>query len=179
MFCKGCTRQMRRMRKMRKGLPGKQYYNGKQGEHMKTKKKHWYDYLWIWSIAYFALGFFCCRSYSLHLAVTSFSATTFAAEGNSIVNWAEISNAPETSQHRNGWHPNGFDMVFWYFSLPCSVIWFFRPTLWQAVRKICVKQSNCFGPSVFRGDGHIRKVYSRIGWHSSASDFTAWCLHRF
>ena len=55
---------------------------------------------------------FCCRSYSLHLAVTSFSATTFAAGGNSIVSWAEISNAPETSQHRNGWHPNGFDMVF-------------------------------------------------------------------
>ena len=122
---------------------------------------------------------FCCRSYSLHLAVTSFSATTFAAEGNSIVSWAEISNAPETSQHRNGWHPNGFDMVFWYFSLPCSAIWFFRPTLWQAVRKICVKQSNCFGHSVFRWDGHIREVYSRIGWHSSASDFTAWCLHRF
>ena len=55
---------------------------------------------------------FCRRSYSLHLAVTSFSATTFAAGGNSIVSWAEISNAPETSQHRNGWHPNGFDMVF-------------------------------------------------------------------
>lgn len=23
-----------------------------------SKKKHWYDYLWIWSIVYFALGFF-------------------------------------------------------------------------------------------------------------------------
>ena len=22
------------------------------------KKKHWYDYLWIWAIIYFALGFF-------------------------------------------------------------------------------------------------------------------------
>ena len=55
---------------------------------------------------------FCWRSYSLQLAVTSFSATTFAAEGNSIVRWAEISNAPETSQHRNGWHPNDFNMVF-------------------------------------------------------------------
>ena len=22
------------------------------------KKAHWYDYLWIWSIAFFALGFF-------------------------------------------------------------------------------------------------------------------------
>ena len=25
---------------------------------MKAKKKHWYDYLWIWSIVYFALGFY-------------------------------------------------------------------------------------------------------------------------
>ncbi len=25
---------------------------------MMAKKKHWYDYLWIWSIVYFALGFF-------------------------------------------------------------------------------------------------------------------------
>lgn len=25
---------------------------------MKTKNKKWYDYLWIWSILYFALGFF-------------------------------------------------------------------------------------------------------------------------
>lgn len=23
-----------------------------------NKKKHWYDYLWIWSIVYFSLGFF-------------------------------------------------------------------------------------------------------------------------
>ena len=23
-----------------------------------NKKNHWYDYLWIWSIIYFALGFF-------------------------------------------------------------------------------------------------------------------------
>jgi hypothetical protein len=22
------------------------------------KNKHWYDYLWIWSIVYFSLGFF-------------------------------------------------------------------------------------------------------------------------
>ncbi len=25
---------------------------------MKAKKKHWYDYLWIWSVVYFTLGFF-------------------------------------------------------------------------------------------------------------------------
>ena len=134
MFCEGCTGQMRRMWKVRKGLPGKQHYNGKQGEHMKTKKKHWYDYLWIWSIIYFALGFFNILfawlgmiDFLLPIILAAFggnkffcmqrnaielSPPVFAAEGNSIVSWAEISNAPETSQHRNGWHPNGFDMVF-------------------------------------------------------------------
>lgn len=33
---------------------------------------------------------FCCRSYSQHLAATSFSATTFAAEDNYTASWAEI-----------------------------------------------------------------------------------------
>ena len=55
---------------------------------------------------------FCCRSYSQHLAATSFSVTIFAAEDNYTASWAEILNVPETSQHQNGWHPNGFDMVF-------------------------------------------------------------------
>ena len=27
-------------------------------ERSKMKKKHWYDYLWIWTILYFVLGFF-------------------------------------------------------------------------------------------------------------------------
>jgi hypothetical protein len=30
----------------------------KGGRKMANKKKHWYNYLWIWSIIYFALGFF-------------------------------------------------------------------------------------------------------------------------
>lgn len=29
-----------------------------QGRHQMNKKRHWYDYIWIWSIIFFALGFF-------------------------------------------------------------------------------------------------------------------------
>ncbi|MBQ7536490.1 MAG: 4Fe-4S binding protein [Stomatobaculum sp.] len=32
-------------------------HEGKGGDRVK-RKRHWYDYIWIWSIIYFALGFF-------------------------------------------------------------------------------------------------------------------------
>lgn len=60
------------------------------------KQKHWYDYLWIWTILYFALGFFnilfawlgmidfCCRWDLRFSAGTSGSATT-CADGDSSV----------------------------------------------------------------------------------------------
>lgn len=42
---------------MREGLSSIMYCDkGKKGSVM--KKKHWYDYLWIWTIIYFILGFF-------------------------------------------------------------------------------------------------------------------------
>lgn len=47
---------VRRMRKMRKNLSGRMHSFESEGSCM--KKTHWYDYLWIWSILYFALGFF-------------------------------------------------------------------------------------------------------------------------
>ena len=37
-------------------LSGRLYSGESEGRSM--KKKHWYDYLWIWSILYFFLGFF-------------------------------------------------------------------------------------------------------------------------
>ena len=30
----------------------------KAGRVYESKEKHWYDYLWIWSVVYFTLGFF-------------------------------------------------------------------------------------------------------------------------
>jgi hypothetical protein len=34
------------------------HHTGRKIGHEKMKKKHWYDYLWIWPIIYFSLGFF-------------------------------------------------------------------------------------------------------------------------
>ena len=48
---------------------------------MKAKKKHWYDYLWIWSIVYFALGFggegFCTFTIASRTGEGLTSASTF------------------------------------------------------------------------------------------------------
>lgn len=48
---------MRRLRAVRQDLPGQLHRRCGEGERA-VKKKAWYDYLWIWSIVYFALGFF-------------------------------------------------------------------------------------------------------------------------
>ncbi len=40
-----------------KAVPGRCALDSYQGGTA-MKKKHWYDYLWIWSIIYFTLGFF-------------------------------------------------------------------------------------------------------------------------
>lgn len=45
---------MSRLQEMRKRMPRKHYRNSR-GNKM---KKHWYDYLWIVSLAYLVLGFF-------------------------------------------------------------------------------------------------------------------------
>lgn len=62
---------------------------------------------------------FCCRSYSLHLAVTSFSATTFAAEGNSIVSGRRSQMLPKQANTEM----DGIQMVSIWFSdiFPCHV----------------------------------------------------------
>ena len=48
---------MYRLRSLRQGMPGQCHLTGKKGGRSLRKKK-WYEYLWIWSIIYFALGFF-------------------------------------------------------------------------------------------------------------------------
>ena len=44
------------LRKMWKGLPDWVYYSG--GKGCSRMKKKWYEWLWIWAIVYFSLGFF-------------------------------------------------------------------------------------------------------------------------
>ena len=45
------------MRTVRKVLSRRMHCDQRKGRGQ-MKKKHWYDYLWIWTIVYFALGFF-------------------------------------------------------------------------------------------------------------------------
>lgn len=44
------------LRPLREGLPGGLHQDEREGGGMRKKK--WYDYLWIWTLVYFALGFF-------------------------------------------------------------------------------------------------------------------------
>ena len=149
---------------------------------MKSKKRHWYDYLWIWSIVYFALGFFNILfawlgmiDFLLPIILAIFGGNKFFC--NHLCGRGQLyyklgsdlkcsRNKPTPKWMASKWFRYGFLIFF-------LAIWYFKPILWQAVQKICVKQSSFFGHSVFRGGGHIREVYSPIGWHNIVLDFTA------
>ena len=78
--------------------------------------KKWYDYLWIWSIVYFALGFFNILFAWLgmidFLVPLPAETRVFAigtAEGASFSGcWEADAAFPETSPRRNGFRPSGF-----------------------------------------------------------------------
>ena len=92
---------------------------------MKAKKKHWYDYLWIWSVVYFTLGFFNILfawlgmiDFLLPVMFAAFGGNKFFLQPslwqgtNYTVSWATISNIPETGPRQNGCSLNGSDTVF-------------------------------------------------------------------
>ncbi len=78
------------------------------------KAKHWYDYLWVYAILYFALGFFNILFawlgmidflLPLLLAIfggNKFFATTSADGVNCSASWGQISNAPAASPRPAG-----------------------------------------------------------------------------
>ena len=55
-LCEYRSKFMYRMRIVFKGMPGQYYFSG--GNKLMKSKKHWYDDLWILSLAYLVLGFF-------------------------------------------------------------------------------------------------------------------------
>lgn len=77
-------------------------------------KKHWYDYLWILSLAYLVLGFFnilfawlglLCFFIPLIISVTKgtkATATAIAEEASFSAFWAAISDFPAKRIFRNG-----------------------------------------------------------------------------
>ena len=83
---------------------------------MTNKKKHWYSYLWIWSIIYSLLGLGLlisyCRLYLLSLEATNGSAT-ICAEGDNCSGYSEERlDVPEKKLLPSGYRPNGSGMDF-------------------------------------------------------------------
>ena len=56
LLCGSTERTLRRLREVRKALSCRLHRGESEGGCMKAK--HWYDYLWVYAIIYFALGFF-------------------------------------------------------------------------------------------------------------------------
>lgn len=92
------------------------------------KAKHWYDYLWVYAIIYFALGFFNILFawlgmidflLPLLLAIfggNKFFATTSADGVNCSASWGQTLNAPAASPRPAGCPPSGSVMPFCSFS---------------------------------------------------------------
>ena len=85
------------------------------------KAKHWYDYLWVYAIIYFALGFFNILfawlgmiDFLLPLFLAIF-ATTSADGDNCSASWELTLNAPAVSQRRVGCPPSGSVTAFCSF----------------------------------------------------------------
>lgn len=92
------------------------------------KAKHWYDYLWVYAIIYFALGFFNILFawlgmidflLPLFLAIfggNKFFATTSADGDSCSASWGLTLNAPAASPRPAGCPPSGSVMAFCSFS---------------------------------------------------------------
>ena len=144
------------------------------------KNKHWYEYLWIWTIVYFALGFFNILFAWLGM-IDFILPLIFAIAGG------------------NKWfcnHMCGRGQLFWVLgrNLKCSrkkpapkwmaSKWFrygfltffltmFGTMVFQTYLVFSGTESlRKAGHLKFRGNGLIMEVYSRIGWHNLDLDFT-------
>ena len=106
-------------------LSGRLYSGESEGRSM--KKKHWYDYLWIWSILYFFLGFFNILFAWLGMidflvpvliAViggNKWFCNNLCAVASFLLKSAENGSAHAIKKRRNGWRRRAFVMGFSYF----------------------------------------------------------------
>lgn len=92
------------------------------------KRKQWYDYLWLWEIIYFSLGFFnilfawlgmidfivplLYLYYLLYLVVISSSVTGTVAEVGFLLCWGRLQNAQPADLLQTGWLLKAFALVF-------------------------------------------------------------------
>ena len=140
-------------------------------------KKHWYDYLWIWSILYFSLGFFNILfawlgmlDFFLPLLFAIFGGNKFFCNHmcgrgqlymklGTRLKWSR--NRPTPRWMYSTWFRYGF-LVF-FMAMFGNMVFQTR----------CGRRSSCFGPSASLGIGPILPVVCPTGWPSTASASTA------
>ena len=97
-------------------------------QQMAKKVQHWYDYLWLWPIIYFVLGFF--NILFAWLGMIDFMVPVLLAlfGGNKLFcncfwqSWAASGSGRVTALRRSFWSPNGSASAFYASLWPCSAI---------------------------------------------------------
>ena len=149
------------------------------------KAKHWYDYLWVYAIIYFALGFFNILfawlgmiDFLLPLLLAIFGGNKFFC--NHLCGRGQLFSKLGTDLKCSRCKPTPrwmsskwFRYAFLLFFLTMFGNMVFQTYLWRRGPRPCGKPLSCSGPSVCRGAGLIQPGRSLIGWHSSASAFIA------
>ena len=150
------------------------------------KAKHWYDYLWVYAIIYFALGFFNILfawlgmiDFLLPLLLAIFGGNKFFC--NHLCGRGQLFSKlgtdlkcsrckPTPRWMSSKWFRYGFLLFFLtMFGNMVFQTWSLR------VLRPCGRPLSCSGHSVCRGAGLIQPVQSLIGWRSSVSAFIALC----
>ena len=151
------------------------------------KAKHWYDYLWVYAIIYFALGFFNILfawlgmiDFLLPLLLAIFGGNKFFC--NHLCGRGQLFSKLGTDLKCSRCKPTPrwmsskwFRYGFLLFFLTMFGIWCSRPIWSLLVLRPYGRPLSCSGHSVCLGAGLIQPVQSLIGWRSSALAFIASC----
>lgn len=151
------------------------------------KAKHWYDYLWVYAIIYFALGFFNILfawlgmiDFLLPLLLAIFGGNKFFC--NHLCGRGQLFSKLGTDLKCSRCKPTPrwmsskwFRYAFLLFFLTMFGNMVFQTYLVAAGAASCGRPLSCSGHSVCHGAGLIQPVQSLIGWRSSALAFIASC----
>mgnify|MGYP000028361686 FL=1 len=145
------------------------------------KAKHWYDYLWVYAIIYFALGFFNILfawlgmiDFLLPLILAIFGGNKFFC--NHLCGRGQLFSKlgtdlkcsrckPTPRWMSSKWFRYGF--LIFFLTMFGNMV--FQTYLVAAGTSPCGRPLSCSGHSVCLGAGLTQPVRSPIGWHSSAS----------
>lgn len=135
------------------------------------KSRHWYHYLWIWSIIYFSLGFvnilfawlglinFCLPLLFAIIGGNKLFCNRYCDRGQFCVFSGVRPGYPGAMPCRHFFIVPSFESCSWLFSLPCLAVPSGRPgwlpEVWHRFRmRLC-----CSGQSAFPGNGPVRQLF--------------------